>query len=190
MIIPKILVMPGSIRSGSLNTRLTATITKELAAQEADVNRISLADFDLPIYNGDLEADKGIPDNARKLGRLFCEHQGIVIVTPEYNGSLPPLLKHALDWISRDLGNLKPYKDRTFAVASCSPGGMAGLAAQRHLRDVLISVGADFVTPSRGVGSGHSAFDDNDNLTNERQQMMLKNMTSTLLERANLWARG
>ncbi len=90
----KILVFAGSIRSGSLSARLAALAAKELALADADVTLISLADYPLPIYDGDLEDEKGIPENAAKLARLIAANQGVFIATPEYNNSLPPLLKN------------------------------------------------------------------------------------------------
>ena len=99
---PKILVFAGSIRTGALSGKLAALAAKELALADADVTRISLADYPLPIYNGDLEKEKGIPENAVKLARLIAAQQGVFIATPEYNNSLPPLLKNTIDWVSRN----------------------------------------------------------------------------------------
>jgi NAD(P)H-dependent FMN reductase len=97
----KILVTAGSIRTGSFNARLAAAATKELSLLDAEVTRISLADYPMPIYDGDLEAKSGQPENALKLKRHFMTHQGIFIASPEYNASVTPLLKNTLDWISR-----------------------------------------------------------------------------------------
>jgi len=97
----RILVFAGSIRSGALSARLAALAAKELALTEADVTHVSLADYPLPIYDGDLEENQGIPENATKLARMIAANQGVFITTPEYNHSLPPLLKNAIDWVSR-----------------------------------------------------------------------------------------
>src|SRR5271156_865488 len=97
----KILVIPGSLRTGSLNARLAATAGYEFAQLDADVTRISLADFSLPIYDGDLQSKSGVPKNAVNLKRMIGTHHGVVIVTPEYNSSVPPLLKNTIDWVSR-----------------------------------------------------------------------------------------
>src|SRR6266404_9222746 len=95
----KILVIPGSLRSGSLNARLAAVAARELAQSGAEVTRISLADFPLPIYDGDLQAKSGVPKNAVNLKRMIGAHQGVLIVTPEYNSSVPALVKNTLDWV-------------------------------------------------------------------------------------------
>src|ERR1039457_4132238 len=97
----KILVIPGSLRSGSLNARLAAVAGYELAQLGAEVSRISLADFPLPIYDGDLQTKSGVPKNAVNLKRMIGAHQGVLIVTPEYNSSVPPLVKNAIDWVTR-----------------------------------------------------------------------------------------
>src|SRR3954451_4208718 len=97
----KILVIPGSLRAGSLNARLAATAAYELAQAGAEVTRISLADFPLPIYDGDLQAKSGVPKTAINLKRMIGVHHGVLIVTPEYNSSVPPLVKNTLDWVSR-----------------------------------------------------------------------------------------
>src|ERR1700747_2466028 len=94
----KILVIPGSLRTGSLNARLAALAAHELAQAGAEVTRISLSDFSLPIYDGDLQAKSGVPKNAINLKRMIGAHHGVLIVTPEYNSSVPPLLKNAIDW--------------------------------------------------------------------------------------------
>src|SRR5437868_15044366 len=96
---PKILVMPGSLRSESHNVRLAALAAKELVLADAEVTRISLADYPLPIYDADLAAKSGPPFNAIKLKQLVSAHRGVFIASPEYNASITPLLKNAIDWI-------------------------------------------------------------------------------------------
>src|SRR5690348_3026537 len=98
---PKILVIPGSLRTGSHNLKLAMAAAYEVARSGADVSRISLADFPMPIYDGDLQGRSGIPASAVNLKRMIGAHHGVLIVTPEYNASIPPLLKNAIDWVSR-----------------------------------------------------------------------------------------
>src|SRR3979490_56519 len=97
----KILVIPGSLRTGSLNAKLAATAAHELAQAGAEVTRISLGDFPLPIYDGDLQTKSGVPKNAVNLKRMIGVHHGVLIVTPEYNSSVPPLVKNTIDWVTR-----------------------------------------------------------------------------------------
>ena len=117
----KILVIPGSLRTGSLNARLAAAAAYEFAQADAEVTRISLGDFPLPIYDGDLQTKSGVPKNAINLKHMMSAHHGILIVTPEYNSSVPALLKNAIDWVSRvqDPGETRGqvFAERAFAIA-------------------------------------------------------------------------
>src|SRR2546423_13866730 len=97
----KILVIPGSLRTGSHNARLAAAAGYEFAQAGVDVTRISLGDFPLPIYDGDLQSKSGVPKHAINLKRMIGAHHGVLIVTPEYNSSVPPLVKNAIDWVQR-----------------------------------------------------------------------------------------
>ncbi len=137
---PRILVFSGSIRANSVNSRLAGTITKALADAGAEAKNISLADYEMPIYDGDLEQENGVPESAVKLGKLISEHDGVIVVSPEYNGSISPLLKNTLDWMSRDLGDIKPYA-QTFALASCSPGALGYCFSRGHGAGVPDSAG-------------------------------------------------
>src|SRR6202034_2562452 len=97
----KILVIPGSLRTGSLNAKLAAVAAHQFAQAGVEVTRLSLADFPLPIYDGDLQTRSGVPKNAVDLKRMIGTHHGVLFVTPEYNSSVSPLLKNAIDWVSR-----------------------------------------------------------------------------------------
>jgi len=179
----KIIIIPGSTRQGSVTTQLGKAIAKSLEDNGAEANVISLADFDMPIYDGDLEQETGVPENAVKLAKLIDEHQGVVLVNPEYNSSLTPLLKNTLDWLSRDVGT-KPYQNRAFALAACSPGMLGGVRVLSHARDILVSIGADTITPQIAVGGAGSAFNDDLSLKNERAASLLQSLSTTLIERA------
>src|SRR5260370_11104119 len=96
---PKILVIPGSLRGGSHNVRLAALACKELVLAEGDVTRISLADYPLPLFDADLAQAEGPPPHAVNLKRLVSAHRGVFITIPEYNASVTPLIKHAIEWI-------------------------------------------------------------------------------------------
>src|SRR6201746_2385318 len=126
----KILVIPGSIRTGSLNVKLAAAAAQEFVRAGAEVTRISLGDFPLPIYDGDLQTRSGVPKNAVNLKRMIGAHHGVLIVSPEYNSSLPPLLKNAIDWVSRvqDAHETRGQgvRERAFAIAAASAGRLGG----------------------------------------------------------------
>src|ERR1051326_1385798 len=126
----KILIIPGSLRTGSLNARLAAAAAEELVRQGADVTRVSLGDFPLPIYDGDLEYRSGVPKNAVNLKRMIGSHDGVLLVTPEYNSAPPALVKNAIDWISRVQDAHEPrgqiFTQRPFAIAAASAGRLGG----------------------------------------------------------------
>ena len=186
---PKILVIPGSLRSGSHNVRLAALVTKELVLAEADVTRISLADYPLPLYDGDLEARVGAPANALQLKRMLSVHHGVFIVTPEYNASVPPLVKNTIDWISRvrERGEapLAVFKHRVFALGAATPGGFGGMRSLLALRQVLeIGCGALVIPDQITVSRAEAAFDEMDNLKDEHAMAALRTTVRALIDAA------
>ncbi len=189
MAAPKILVLAGSIRTGSFNARLAALAAKELALAEADVTLISLADFPMPLYDGDLEAASGPPENAYKLKRLMCLQQGVFIASPEYNASITPLLKNALDWVSRVREGREPplaaYKGRAFALGAASNGTYGGMRSLIALRQVLeLGCGALVIPEQLAVREAASAFDEMDNLRDERTAGVLQAVVNRLIDMA------
>jgi NAD(P)H-dependent FMN reductase len=186
---PQVLVLAGSIRTGSFNARLAALAAKEIARAEGEVTRISLHDFPLPLYDGDHEARSGPPDNAVKLKRMFCAHQGIFIATPEYNASLTPLLKNTIDWISRVRENKEPplaaYRNRVFALGAASNGTYGGMRSIMALRHVLeLGCGALVIPEQIAVREASHAFDENDDLKDERSATLLRTLARRLVELA------
>jgi NAD(P)H-dependent FMN reductase len=186
---PKILVLPGSTRAGSHNVRLAALAAKELTLIDADVTRISLADYPLPIYEADLDARAGQPANAVKLKQMMMAHHGVFIATPEYSASVPPMLKNALDWVSRVRERGDPtyaaFKGRVFAIASASPGKFGGLRAAMALRQVLeLGCGALVIPEQVSVSQADHAFDDMDNIADTNTANLLRAQLSRLVEMA------
>jgi chromate reductase, NAD(P)H dehydrogenase (quinone) len=186
---PKILVFAGSIRSGSYNARLAALAAKELTQAEADVTLISLADYPMPLYDGNLEAASGPPENAFKLKRLMGLQHGVFIASPEYNASITPLLKNTLDWVSRVReGKERPlaaYKGRAFGLGGASNGTYGGMRSLMALRQVLeLGCGALVIPDQVAVREAASAFDEEDNLKDERTAGLLKAVAQRLIELA------
>jgi chromate reductase, NAD(P)H dehydrogenase (quinone) len=188
---PKILVIPGSLRSGSHNVRLAALATKELVLAEADVTRISLADFPLPIFDADLAQEQGPPQNAVNLKRLMSTHRGVFIASPEYNASITPLIKNAIDWIStvREGGEpkLAAYQDRVFALGAASPGRSGGMQSLIALRQVLAVGCRALVIPEQiTVPNAATAFDEMDQLNDPAAAAQLKTVARRLVDYARL----
>ena len=188
---PKILVFAGSLRTGSYNARLAALMVKELTLLDAEVTHLSLGDYPLPLYDGDLETKSGPPENALRLKRHFMAHRGIFIANPEYNASITPLLKNTLDWISRVREGSEPplvaYKNRVFAVGGASPGNFAAMRSLITLRQVLeLGCGALVIPDQIAIRDASHAFDDKDNLKDEATMRLLKSVAKRLVETAQL----
>jgi len=119
----------------------------------------------MPIYDGDLEKEKGVPENAKKLARQIAAHQGVFIATPEYNNSLPPLLKNALDWVSRIKDDEIDFRERVYGLGASSPGPFGGSRALLDLRKVLMNaVGAIIIPYKIEVVRAGDAFDESGNI--------------------------
>jgi chromate reductase, NAD(P)H dehydrogenase (quinone) len=186
----RILVFAGSIRTGAFSGKTADAAMKELAEQGAEVTRISLGDHPLPILDQDLEKEKGVPENAYKLGRLIAANDGMLICSPEYNSSVPPLLKNAIDWVSRvrkDGGHpFKPFEGKVAGLCSSSEGTFAGARGLYHLRSVLMHCEVEVITPQCSVARAHEAFDDDGGFKEERLRRSMAKVCGTLIERANM----
>src|SRR6202035_736123 len=164
----KILVIPGSLRTVSLNARLAAAAGYELALAGVEVTRISLSDFPLPIYDGDLQAKSGVPKNAVNLKRMIGAHHGVLIVTPEYNSSVPALVKNTIDWVSRvqDAGESRGevFRERAFAIAAASESRLGGTRSLAALRLILTACHASVIPNQLALSFAGQAYDDMDRL--------------------------
>jgi NAD(P)H-dependent FMN reductase len=164
----KILVIPGSLRTGSLNARLAAAAAYQFAQAGAEVTRLSLGDFPLPIYDGDLQTKSGVPKNAVNLKRMMSAHHGVLIVTPEYNSSVPPLVKNTIDWVSRvqDAQETRGqiFRQRAFAIAAASEGRLGGTRCLAALRLILSACHATVIPNQLALSFADQAYDDMDRL--------------------------
>ena len=159
---PKILAFSGSIRRDSWNRKLIRSAVDACRAAGGDVTLIDLADYPLPLYNGDLEDQDGLPDNALRLKALFKEHAALLIASPEYNSSMPPLLKNTLDWVSREWqgeSGLVPYQGKVAAIMGASPGSLGGMRMLPHLRQVLNALGVHTLPGQFSLANAEEAFD-------------------------------
>jgi NAD(P)H-dependent FMN reductase len=188
---PKILVIPGSLRTGSYNVRLAALATKELAEADVEVTRISLVDYPLPIYDADLVSKSGPPQNAVRLKRLVAAHHGIFLACPEYNASITPLLKNTIDWISvvRDPGEaqLAVFQNRAFALGGASPGRSGAMQSLLTVRQALAVGCRALVIPEQvAIPNAEQAFDEMDNLRDARAAGQLKTVVQKLVSYARM----
>ncbi len=187
MPIPKILIIPGSIRTKSHNARLAALAAKELTLADAEVSQISLLDYPLPLYDADHDMISGPPPNAVKLKKAMTAHHGVFITSPEYNASISPLVKNMIDWVSRvrERGET-PYAafhGRVFALGAASTDVFGGVRGLLTLRQVLeLGCGALVIPEQVAVGNAEQAFDEMDNLKDARCAAALKALARRLVE--------
>ncbi|MFT5324672.1 MAG: chromate reductase [Planctomycetaceae bacterium] len=181
----RILAFAGSTRKASFNKKLVAVAAKSAEAAGAEVTLIDLADFPLPIFDEDYEAEHGMPENATKLKQLFVEHNGLLIASPEYNSSISAVLKNAIDWISRRAEG-EPMKaaflGKAAAIMAASPGGLGGIRGLVHLRSILQNIGVLVMPDQITLSEAHSAFADDGLLNNERKQGTVDALAKELVE--------
>jgi len=179
----KILAFAGSARQDSYNKKLVKIAVEGAKAAGAEVTYLDFRNLPLPLYDEDLEASEGLPENVLKLKAMMKAHQGFLIACPEYNSSITPLLKNAIDWASRSEPDEPPlmcFKEKTAVLMSASPGGLGGLRGLGHVRSILSSIGVVVLPDQKAIGSAYQAFDENGNLKDESQQAAIAQLGSKL----------
>jgi chromate reductase, NAD(P)H dehydrogenase (quinone) len=184
----RILVFSGSARKGSLNQRLADLAARAIGEAGGEVTRLSLRDYPLPIYDGDDEEAGGPPENARRLHEVFRSHDGVFIASPEYNAGVTPLLKNAIDWVSRvrdQGGQAAAFGRPVFAIGSASPGGLGGYRGLMVLRQTLtLGLSATVLPAMTSVSAAHEAFDEAGDLKSERAAKSLRALAAQLVAEA------
>ncbi|MES2205913.1 MAG: NADPH-dependent FMN reductase [Pseudomonadota bacterium] len=177
-----LLVLSGSIRQRSFHTQLAHVAASILKTQGIPYTLLNLADYPLPLYDGDIES-QGLPTVVHTLRQQFSNHSGFIIANPEYNGSITPLLKNVLDWVSRKdeaSKHYEPYANKTALLLSTSPGSLAGQRALRHTREILSSLGTLVLPQHVAVPNAFQAFSPEGELIDEKQFQLLKNQIQAL----------
>lgn len=185
MPVPRILAFAGSLRKDSYNKKLVHIAVQGARSAGAEVTSIDLRDYPLPIYDGDLEAASGIPENGVKLKKLFVEHDGFLLSCPEYNSSITPVLKNTIDWVSRPQPgepSLVAYTGKVATLMSASPGALGGLRGLVHVRSILGNIGVIVLPGQIAVSKAHEAFGDDSALKDAKQQASIENLGKTLAE--------
>jgi|APTNR8051073442_1049403.scaffolds.fasta_scaffold31542_3 NAD(P)H-dependent FMN reductase len=181
----KILVFSGSSRAGSINDRLAGIAARELQALGAEVTYINLGKYELPLV--DATGFGNAPKNAHDLRALFDEHDGMFIISPEYNAGYAPALKNALDWasVAKPGAPASTLAGKVVALGGVSPGAMGAYRGLTQLRTVLeLGFGATLVPEMVAVGNAGTAFSEDGRLTDERTAGFLKATLSRLVTMA------
>ena len=184
----KLLFLAGSCRKASLNMKL-AKAAKNMASElGAEVTFIDLADYDMPIYNGDYEEENGLPESVKALKQLFIDHDGFFIASPEYNSGYSPLLKNTIDWLSRAENKeekmLAAFTGKVGAISAASPGGLGGIRGLTQLRMLLGNINVHVIPKQAAVGSAMKSFDDEDHIIDERQHKMVSGVVTQFVNTA------
>ena len=180
---PKILAFSGSLRTGSYNQMLVRIAAAGARRAGAEVTELDLRELPLPVYDADLEAREGLPDNAKRLKGLMKAHAGFLIASPENNSSVSAALKNAIDWASRpEPGepSLVCFRDKAAAIMSASPGGLGGLRGLVHLRSILGNISVLMLPDQKAIPGAGDAFDGNGSLKDAKQQEAIENLGAKL----------
>jgi chromate reductase len=183
MMMPRILAFAGSLRRDSFNKKLVSIAAHGAREAGAEVMLIDLKDFPLPLFDQDLEAAQGPPEAATRLKKLFIDHDGLLIASPEYNSSFPAVLKNALDWVSRPAPNEPPlvgFKGKVATLMSTSPGASGGLRGLVHVRSILGNIGVIVLPDQIAVAKAHEAFHADGSLKDPKQQAGIEGLGKTL----------
>ncbi|MDP2653194.1 MAG: NAD(P)H-dependent oxidoreductase [Candidatus Omnitrophota bacterium] len=183
--LPKILAFAGSTRTDSFNKKLVKIAAAGAQAAGAQVTCVDLRDFPMPLYDGDLEIKEGIPASVQKFKEILLAHQGLLISSPEYNSSIPGVLKNAIDWASRALPGEAPLSCFTKKVAgllSASPGALGGLRALVHVRTILQNIKVLVLPDQIAVSKAHEAFNADGSLKDIKQQKSVEELSADLVQ--------
>jgi NAD(P)H-dependent FMN reductase len=179
MALPKILAFAGSLRADSFNKRLVKIAAAGARDAGVDVTHVDLRDFPMPIFDQDLEASEGIPETSARLKKLFFEHQGLLIASPEYNSSVTAVLKNTIDWVSRPGPGEKSvaaFAGKCAAIMSASPGALGGLRGLVHLRAILGNIDVLVLPNQVAIPKAGDAFNADGTLKDAKQTEQVQNL--------------
>lgn len=158
---PRILAFAGSLRTGSFNKLLVRVAAEGARAAGAEVTLLDLRELPMPIYDADIETERGIPENGKRLKSLMSEHDALLISTPEYNTSIPGGLKNAIDWASRSEPGepvLACFDGKVAGLLSASPGAFGGMRGLITLRAILSNIRVLVIPQQLALPKAHEAF--------------------------------
>ncbi|MEG4499803.1 NAD(P)H-dependent oxidoreductase [Microcoleus sp. F10-C6] len=180
---PKILAFAGSTRQASYNKMLVKIAATGARLAGTEVTYVDLRDLPMPLFDEDLEANEGIPENARKFKELMIAHQGLLIASPEYNSSITAVLKNAIDWASRPQPGepgLVAFNGKVAAIMSASPGGLGGMRGLANLRSLLENINVMVIPDQKAISKAFEAFNPDGTLKDAKQQEAVEHLGAKL----------
>jgi chromate reductase, NAD(P)H dehydrogenase (quinone) len=174
---PKILAFAGSTRKESFNKKLVKIAADAARAAGAAVTYLDLRDIPMPLYDGDLEAEQGIPENGMKFKNILLAHDGLLISAPEYNSSISGVLKNSIDWASRPVpgeASLACFAGKVAALMSASPGALGGLRGLVTVRSILSNIRVIVLPEQVAVPKAHEALGPDGKLKDPKQQASIE----------------
>ena len=181
----KVLAFAGSLRQGSLNKKLVKQAAKGAEAAGAQVTYIDLRDFNIPVYDGDLEDKIVQPEGGFRLKKLFDEHDGFLLSTPEYNSSIPGALKNVIDWLSRQVEGERVYQQfegKVCVLMSASPGAFGAVRSATTTRAILSHIQTIVIPLSVNLPHADQAFSEDDTLKDPKMQARVEKLGRQLVE--------
>jgi chromate reductase, NAD(P)H dehydrogenase (quinone) len=175
----RIVTLAGSLRSGSYNRKLLALAEKALADMNVEIDRLDLKDFPLPLYDGDIEEEKGLPPEAWTLKARIAAAQGIIIASPEYNGSVPGALKNMIDWTSR--GGSNPWQGKTVGLMGATTGMWGTQRMMPHLRQSFQILNAHVIPQQVNVREAGKVWDKDGNLLDDKLSVIVEKFVQEFL---------
>jgi chromate reductase len=184
---PKLLVFAGSTRIDSFNRKLARVAATLAQASGAEVTHIELVDFDIPMYNADLEA-RGTPPDVMKLKQMMYDHPAWIVCSPEYNGSYTALLKNTIDWVTSPVkgdaqwsDGFRSFTGKVVGVLSASPGALGGVRSQSHLVPLLFNSQCWVAPKTFALGKAGDAFDAQGELVNDSHRKSVQAVIDQVL---------
>lgn len=174
---PRLLAFAGSARKASFNKLAVAAAAAGARTAGAEVTLVDLRDWEMPLYDGDLEDAHGLPEVVLRFKALMGEHDGFLVACPEYNSSITPLLKNTIDWCSRAAEGEAPlacYAGKVVGLVAASPGALGGLRGLVTVRSILGNLRMHVIPEQAAVPRAHEVFDAQGHVADERMRSSLE----------------
>ena len=182
---PKILCFAGSLRRDSFNKKLARQAMELAQVAGAEATFLDLKEYPLPVYDGDLEAEGGLPENAKKIKELMKAHDAFLIASPEYNSSISGALKNAIDWASRPVPGEKPlicFSGKVVGLMAASPGALGGLRGLIVVRSLLSNIGVVVVPEQIAISKAQEAFDGEGKIIDEKNRQSVEKIVQRVVD--------